>query len=1081
MAGKSVGQWVGSAVGAVVGFFAGGNVALGATIGGMVGGLIDPPKGPSIVGPRLDDLTIQTSTYGVPVSRGYGTCAYTGNLFWLEGDTLREHSQTEESGGKGGGGQEYTTFSYTATFAVGLMQVTDPTQTVALRRLWLGEHLIYDAGSGNLESILASNSQTSGFTFYNGSDAQLPNARMQADKGIANVSGYPGLVYIVLEDLDLTGRFSNTLLRAQVKAELSVTSASMATQPIGDLSVRLGPPGGQVLQCAIIGGSEVVYGVARYSVYSGAIYRFDVLYSEYGVAGATSSTTDIASTGYGQKCAFVCQTDTICGPVIEANQDLFATHTRLSLMSSTGYVSSEWIPIADLPLDVYSAAVDRDQIFIVKGTGSSIYKFEGMTLAAKTAGTYACYHIGVSENYVFALKDDGLSSSTTTVYKFDRGTLALVSTIIGSAPHNYASLSVVSDTEFYTNSGGHIYHWRDGQYVSDIGSVGYQVNTQYSPSWFRVLNTSPAYVVSIPTTTAVYKVHVGYETVASSVGKLRAIVSAECSLVGIEPSDIDLDGLTNSDVRGYRVASLGSPRAVLEPLQAAFPFDVVQSGYKVRFVSRGGASVASVPEADLGASPAGESMPVLFPMSREMSSQIPSQVLVKHLDPSREYGTGEQFAERQGEVSENQRTVELAISMTSVEAAQVADVLLTKDWAERRDFGPFYLPPTWRRLEPADVVTVSHRGQDHELRLTRVEYLPDGRLSCSGKLTRASSYVSTSTGGAPTVLGQSLVPLYGSTVLRLLDIPVIDSTSEQNTPGVVVGVHGHTASWPGASVFKSEDGGSSWVNIAGFDSSLTTAGTTANALSSGRTDIKDASSVLAVVLNSGTLSSTNEYGLLNGVNLFAIGAPGRWEVVGVQDWVESGVTPGLWYGSNLLRGGYGTERSVGLHAIGDVVVKIDPAVLQFRPLNVSSIGISRLYRAVTLRRSFDTGVDQEYTYTAENLKPLSPVYLNGSRHPSTRDWSLSWIRRTRMDGGWRDAVDAGLGESSESYDVEVYTDGTYATVKRTFPALTSAASTYTSTEQVADFGSNQATLYLKVYQNSSTVGRGYALTTSITR
>ena len=38
-----------------------------------------------------------------------------------------------------------------------------------------------------------------------------------------------------------------------------------------------------------------------------------------------------------------------------------------------------------------------------------------------------------------------------------------------------------------------------------------------------------------------------------------------------------------------------------------------------------------------------------------------------------------------------------------------------------------------------------------------------------------------------------------------------------------------------------------------------------------------------------------------------------------------------------------------------------------------------------------------------------------------------------------------------------------------------------SAQQVADFGSNQATLYVKVYQLSANVGRGNPLTTSITR
>ena len=81
---------------------------------------------------------------------------------------------------------------------------------------------------------------------------------------------------------------------------------------------------------------------------------------------------------------------------------------------------------------------------------------------------------------------------------------------------------------------------------------------------------------------------------------------------------------------------------------------------------------------------------------------------------------------------------------------------------------------------------------------------------------------------------------------------------------------------------------------------------------------------------------------------------------------------------------------------------------------------------------------------------------------------------------WRSSVDVPIGEASESYEVEIYDGSGYATVKRTLTASTPAAA-YTSAQQVTDFGANQATLYVRVYQISATVGRGYPLTTSITR
>ena len=131
---------------------------LGAAIGGAIGGALDPPKGPKVFGPRLDDLSVQTSTYGAPIGRAYGTVAVTGNVFWLEGDKLTEHTKTENQGGKGGGGggSETTTYSYSATLAVGLLHVTDPTEIVTLRRLWIDTTLVYDASATDINSTIAS-------------------------------------------------------------------------------------------------------------------------------------------------------------------------------------------------------------------------------------------------------------------------------------------------------------------------------------------------------------------------------------------------------------------------------------------------------------------------------------------------------------------------------------------------------------------------------------------------------------------------------------------------------------------------------------------------------------------------------------------------------------------------------------------------------------------------------------------------------------------------------------------------------------------------------------------------------------
>jgi len=104
-----------------------------------------------------------------------------------------------------------------------------------------------------------------------------------------------------------------------------------------------------------------------------------------------------------------------------------------------------------------------------------------------------------------------------------------------------------------------------------------------------------------------------------------------------------------------------------------------------------------------------------------------------------------------------------------------------------------------------------------------------------------------------------------------------------------------------------------------------------------------------------------------------------------------------------------------------------------------------------------------------NKKPLSPVQLDGSIDGSD-NWDLTWLRRSRLSSSWwTNGVEAPIGEDSESYEIDIMNG---ATVVRTLTSTTPAVQ-YTSANQVTDWGSNQTTLTLRVYQMSAIVGRGY--------
>ncbi|OZA21976.1 MAG: hypothetical protein B7X93_13305 [Hydrogenophilales bacterium 17-61-9] len=125
--------------------------------------------------------------------------------------------------------------------------------------------------------------------------------------------------------------------------------------------------------------------------------------------------------------------------------------------------------------------------------------------------------------------------------------------------------------------------------------------------------------------------------IAGSTVPLSAIVQSECLKSDLlTAADIDVTDLTDQ-VRGYRVSSLAPLRGGIDPLRKAWPFDVVQHGYKIKFKRRGGASVATITSAELDARAAGSDPGVQITNVREMDLVLPNQLVAKYLDAVREY------------------------------------------------------------------------------------------------------------------------------------------------------------------------------------------------------------------------------------------------------------------------------------------------------------------------------------------------------------------------------------------------------------------------------------------------------------
>lgn len=277
---------------------------------------------------------------------------------------------------------------------------------------------------------------------------------------------------------------------------------------------------------------------------------------------------------------------------------------------------------------------------------------------------------------------------------------------------------------------------------------------------------------------------------------------------------------------------------------------------------------------------------------------------------------------------------------------------------------------------------------------------------------------------------------------------------------------GATDAWRGAVLNVSEDAGESYaaINAFRFPSTMGTVIDVLGNFFGG--NIPDEINSFTVELNYGSLSSVGYSSFVNGTVAAVVGD----EILFFRTATLN--EDGTYTISGLLRGRRGSEYAMSLHEAGERFVLLDIGTLVRVAQNTADIGLTKLYKAVSVGGSLATTTAYEFANIGAGLKPYAPVHLGGGVNEDG-DVTLTWTRRTRISGEWRDAVEVPLGEASEEYEVEIYDSADYDTVVRTITGLTEPTTPYSAADQTTDLGNVQNTIYFAVYQMSEIVGRGY--------
>lgn len=450
---------------------------------------------------------------------------------------------------------------------------------------------------------------------------------------------------------------------------------------------------------------------------------------------------------------------------------------------------------------------------------------------------------------------------------------------------------------------------------------------------------------------------------------------------------------------------------------------------------------------------------VRYSVARQEDLALPERIEVQYLDRLQQYETQLQAASRSTGDAHDVHTMRLGLVLSQHHASAIADRLLTRAWAERGRV-TLNLPMRYAALEPGDRLLLD----GFTLRIEQVQRGRPGMLRISATRSEAEAwdgYVS------PIGEGGSTVTLPApDTIFEILDLPAFPGDG-QDQHQVRIAARGSNSQWRGATLLRTLESGDDSM-LAELDRAATIGACLTALPPADAQRVDEASAVEVALLGDATLASTTLDALLAGANVALIGNEivqfARAEPIGEQRYRLS----------RLLRGRLGSERAVVGHAAGERFVLLDGNITTVS-IPPQQVGQDWVLRAVSYGSGMAGGVVQTQRLQGESLRPYAPVHLS-ARRDAGNDITIRWVRRARIDGGLRDAVDIPLMEQREEYELRLL-DG--ANVVRSWRTA-SPQQIYSASEQLADFGSYPATITIAVAQLSALVGLGHAATEALT-
>ena len=1057
-----------------------------------------------IEGPRLEDLRFTSGDYNAPINMIWGMRRINPPIFWAE--DLREVKRRRKT--KGGKYNEYT---YYGTWAVALASH----EIAGIRRIWFDTHLAFDiSGAGPVTPFdfgdrhivkdangplgigVGGTNYGDAIALYLGTEDQEPDPRMQATVEAANGEGscpaYRGTAYIVFKDIPLE-KLGNRIPQVSVEV-LGIADASypyekkdvLTSQPNRLWNFTFSPDYSRVMwglnttyeiwdvaaRSPMIGGSlpyainlQSQLGLYNDGSFKAVSYDHESLY-HFSADGLSAGVQEDAfpSPYYQQEAIWVLtdangQEHWMTTPYSVLLYFAFdAAYPDLLTMSDITGVS--WVPtfwFNDSGGNIWcvgrkNGSSSTSAYFYQKTGGHTFFEVSGLAthgdifgrVYATSAGSGRFLLVWDNDLYIIDSETGGILQSRTGFGLDIYNTASQISNKPFSATTIWLNNKEISLQDLTTVRTVDLSDWSSD---SADGIIYDPVN--------HALMTAPQFDAEIAWR---YLDRVGSDGVT-----LRSICEDVADMVDIE--DYDFTDLAQT-VIGWS-STQGEAQNVIEPLLDAYDSDIRPHDFTIQGLKRTGTSTGTLlTERFVKADPR-------YSVKIRQAAELPAAIVISFADIDADQQPANVRAARPLDATDarGDKSIDLStLALDADTARDLADRYFRRLWNGRREVENA-LTAQNLAIEAGDVKTLSLDGETMSAQLRRIVVKADDSLSCEWRYDSPSLALTSGASGAtfdgrePSVIA---VPLISKGFV--LDIPLIDDEDNDANPLLYVAAAPYaTGTWPGATVYE-ETGGEYTDEFASVASNNpATWGYATDTLAEPVSPwLWDRGGSVNISLQVGTLSGCTEADIDADptLNLCLLGD----ELLNFTTATLEG--DGTYTLSGFKRGRRGTEWACDSHAARDVFLLLDTS--DAIDAGLSDVGTDLSFKAVTGGRSATGAFPIDISFTGASLKPYAPCHLEAVKDSGTGDWTLTWVRRTRVGGAWTSGTSIPLSETSEEYEVDIL-DAPGGNVVRTYSGLSSATATYSAADQTTDGGDvPEGSLYFAVYQISDAVDRGFA-------